>query len=278
MLLMIPAILTPIRFPQDVKKAELSSFLQQLVRRSRIACLLIPSSVVLLLAFGLSAVAAVSNVYAAFKLTPPAYSRGIVIASIFVNLGILLAALLTPPLNPQEVERLKRDSRDVTTINRSIFNKWSSALMVAPVLVMALAMLVAIFIPTAKVLYVAHHFLEEHSDLKRAYASYIAGDYQEAVNLLEHLRHQLASPSEYLGYLLALSYQQLGKWSKSLDAAQAAIHAEPSSARAYYVAGSAAVHLYGERSGEARPYFQKYLELNPNAPEAAYIKQLFPDL
>jgi hypothetical protein len=44
------------------------------------------------------------------------------------------------------------------------------------------------------------------------------------------------------------------------------------------MAGLAASQVYGLRSDEAKKYYTKYLELNPNSEETAFVRQLFPDL
>jgi regulator of sirC expression with transglutaminase-like and TPR domain len=63
-----------------------------------------------------------------------------------------------------------------------------------------------------------------------------------------------------------------------LRIAEAVIQVDPDSAAAYRAAGLAASQIYGLRSAEARRYYQKYVELNPNPEETAFVRELFPDL
>ena len=117
-------------------------------------------------------------------------------------------------------------------------------------------------------------YLAEHL----AYAYSMTGRSQDAITLLEELSQRLGQPSDYAWELLAHACQHTGQWQRLLDIADAAIRAHPHSVQAYHMAGLAASQLYGLRSEEARKYYVKYVELEPDAQKTAFVKELFPDL
>jgi hypothetical protein len=73
-------------------------------------------------------------------------------------------------------------------------------------------------------------------------------------------------------------YIQTHDWQKALDAAKGIIHANPTMAEAYQIAGLAAGQIYGPRSDESRFYYARYVELEPDTKKTAFVKDLFPDL
>ena len=119
-----------------------------------------------------------------------------------------------------------------------------------------------------------HVYLAEHL----AYAYSMTGRDRDAMTVLEALTQQHGEPSAYAWELLAHACQRTGQWKRLLDAADAAIRVHPRSIQAYHMGGFAASQLYGLHSAEARKYYAKYVELNPDPRDTAFVKELFPDL
>ena len=111
-----------------------------------------------------------------------------------------------------------------------------------------------------------------------AYAYSMTGRHQDAITGLEDRARRLGDLSSWGWELLSHACRQTGQWSRLLDIADAAIVHSPRSAQAYHMAGLAASQIHGLRSAEARTYYAKYVELNPDPAETAFVKELFPDL
>lgn len=130
-------------------------------------------------------------------------------------------------------------------------------------------------------------YLEEsyrHDPRNQSHAEYLAyaysktRQYQEAMNILENLIQSSNGSSDYAWELLPYVCRQTGEWQRLLNIAETSIDVDPDSASGYRAAGLAASQIYGLRSEEARQYYKKYLELNSNPKETAFVKELFPDL
>jgi hypothetical protein len=76
----------------------------------------------------------------------------------------------------------------------------------------------------------------------------------------------------------AQDYIQTHEWKKALDAAKDVIHARPTTAEAYHIAGLATGQIYGLRSDESRFYYARYVALEPDTKKTAFVKDYFPDL
>ncbi|MBI3009863.1 MAG: hypothetical protein HYY57_02635 [Candidatus Omnitrophica bacterium] len=111
-----------------------------------------------------------------------------------------------------------------------------------------------------------------------AYAYSMSGKYQDVIHIWEERIQDLKELSDYSWQLLAHACQQTGEWERLLSIAESAISTKGHSVEAYHVAGLAASQIYGLHSDEAKQYYAKYVELNPNTTETGFVKELFPDL
>lgn len=111
-----------------------------------------------------------------------------------------------------------------------------------------------------------------------AHSYLMTGMPKEAFDILESLAQKQGEPSNYGWWVLTKVCRQTGEWKRLLDMGEAAIKSNPDSVEAYHNAGLAASLVYGQRSEKARQYYAKYLELNPNPKETAFVRELYPDL
>ena len=114
--------------------------------------------------------------------------------------------------------------------------------------------------------------------LNLAYNYSTSGRYHKAIDILEDFIQNTDEQSDYAWELLAYTCKQTGDWKRLLNIAEDTINVNSHYAPAYHMAGLAASQLYGLRSKESRKYYTKYLELNPNPEETAFVKEIFPDL
>jgi len=119
---------------------------------------------------------------------------------------------------------------------------------------------------------------EKRSALNLAYFYLKKERYHIAISILEDFIQESAEQSDYAWELLVYTCKQTREWKRLLNIAEDTINVNSHYAPVYHIAGFAASQLYGLRSKESRKYYTKYLELNPNTEETAFVKEIFPDL